>query len=369
MNAGGTGSIRAPCSSAYSPRSEQCFWGRCLCGAPPAPHSDAEGLRDPKAPHGPARRGAPGAEQPRSSGIRGALRSARPLLPPPGPAGCDGAGRGGGAAWGCGADPCLWSAARGPTALHSYAPTCVSLHPSVSATLHRFFIPASFRFLHGYIPPFLHPFIAPPLHLCVPTSIPTSLHLSTPTSLIHPSLYIPASFQSYSPTTPHPISPTSLHSHIPASLFPYISLHPSNPTAPHPLYSSTPPLPHTTILTPPAPCIPSQGSQAVNRNDTAGFWCQSRIWRVLVLKKAESRAPSSWAAISPLQNPLQVHPGVSWAQGANAAPQPGETEAWSNAKSRAQRHSGLEQAQENKHCASYSHCCLCTLQPSTLRAH
>lgn len=256
-----------------------------------------------------------------------------------------------------------------PTALHSYAPTCVSLHPSVSATLHRFFIPASLRFLHGYIPPFLHPFIAPPLHLCVPTSIPTSLHLSTPTSLIHPSLYIPASFQSYSPTTPHPISPTSLHSHIPASLFPYISLHPSNPTAPHPLYSSTPPLPHTTILTPPAPCIPSQGSRAVNRNDTAGFWCQSRIWRVLVLRKAESRAPSSRAAISPLQNPLQVHPGVSWARGANAAPQPGETEAWSNAKSRAQRHSGLEQAQENKHCASYSHCCLCTLQPSTLRAH
>lgn len=178
-------------------RGQSSILGTLSVAEPPAPHSDAEGLRDPEAPHGPARRGAPGADQPRSSGIRGALRSARPLLPPPGPARCDGAVPGGDAAWGCGADPCLGSAACGPAALHSCTPARVSLHPYVSAALHRFFSPASLRFhmatsLHSSIPSSLCPYVSAFPHLSF--YFPTSLHLSTPASLIHPSLHIPASF-------------------------------------------------------------------------------------------------------------------------------------------------------------------------------
>jgi len=157
----------------------------------------------------------------------------------------------------------LYPHTRIPAALHLCHPTSL-LHPRISPLL------------HGYIPAFLHPYSTPPLRLRTPTSIYPHTsprpYISLPLHpYIHPSLYIPASFRSYTPITPHPISPTSLHFHIPASLHPSISLHPSNPTAPHPLYSSIPPLPHTSILTPLTPSMTSQGSQAVNGNDTEGF--------------------------------------------------------------------------------------------------
>lgn len=202
VGGGGTGSIRAPRNTAYSPRSEQ-YLGDFVCsGAPRRLTAMQRGCGTPNPRTARSSRGCPGADQRRPSGIRGALRSARPLLPPPGPAGCDGAVPGGDAAWGCGVGPFVGSAACGPTALRSYTPTRVSLQPYTSATLHRFFIPASLRFytatsLHSSIPTALRPYVSAPQHPSIP---------------IHPHVL------------------TSLYPYIPTSIHPYISPHPSDPT-------------------------------------------------------------------------------------------------------------------------------------------
>lgn len=223
----GTGSVREP-QGALQRHGGGCGTPKPGRTAGDTPHTPQQG---PRAGRGPRSRRAP-------------APAARPLLPPPGPAGTPGRARPGGG--------------RGDRRGGMRGRAC-SLTGGSPVVL-RPFTPAP-----------LHSFTLAPLYSCTPASIysciPLFLHPSTPTS---PNPYTPASLHpispplySCTPLLPHPYVPLLLHPSTPAPLHPHIPLllHPCihlflRPFTPAPLHSYIPKSLHPCIPSPPHPFIP-----------------------------------------------------------------------------------------------------------------